>query len=265
MSGDSGEKVQIRPLTRENADGEVFVRRPAVEAQILSLTGTAPDEIASRALIPKGDSERYLREETLVYFFREWRRQLATGENDVRKEYALLAVFEEIERRFYRYLRKSRHRPRDKTEFADWARSVSDGFVEKLMDLETDRIDFAEVRFLSFAAMEALGKAKKTKADSARKSSEISIDDDDREGPPIEPILDALSPEQEAMLREGLLALPLELREVVILLDFEGWNCESNDPNELTVSRYLGVTSRTIRNRHEKARRILRDYIGGER
>lgn len=255
----------MRALTRTDTNGDPFTRKAYVESQIRSLLGSAPEEIGSLARVPKSDAERHLHDETLVYFFRDWHRQIAEGDADVHKEFALLAVFEEIERRFYRYLRKSKYRPADNREFEDWAQNVSDGFVEKLMDLETDRADFAEVRFISFAAMEALGKVRETVSAAVRRSAEVSLDDNDGDGPPIQPILDALSPDKMAMLREGLLALPGELREVVILLDFEGWQSESNDPKELTVSTYLGVSSRTVRNRHDKAKEILRDYIGGER
>lgn len=255
----------MRALTRLDTNGDPFTRLPDVESQIRSLLTTDPAEIAARTSLPKTDSAGHLRDETLVYFFREWHRDIAEGDADVQKEYALSSVFEEIERRFFKYLRKSKHRPKDNREFEDWAQNVSGGFIEKLMDLETDRVDFAEVRFISFAAMEALGKVRKTVSEAVKKAALVSLDNEDGDGPPIQPILDELSPEKMAMLREGLMALPRELREVVILLDFEGWQSESGDPRELTVSGYLGVSSKTVRNRHDKAREILMDYIGGER
>ena len=66
------------------------------------------------------------------------------------------------------------------------------------------------------------------------------------------------------MLREGLAALPPNTMLVAELI-LDGWQIESKDPQEMTISRKLDVSSRTIRNWLKEARIILADYHRGIR
>lgn len=265
MAPDIGRETEIRPLTRTGADGVPHTRRESTLQQIRSLAVAEAAEIASRAMFPDTDPERYLKDEVLVYFFREWLKRIANGDGGAELEHHLSKLFDELERRFQSYLSRSRHRPPDRREFDAWAEAVNARFIEKLMDLDTDRIDFAEVGFLSFAALEALGQRRPVATESARRSLEISIDDDGPDDGTIQLAVNELPQDDRMLLKECLEKLPQELREVVLLIDLQDWRVESNDPDKPTVSKLLGVSGRTVRARHNRAKAMLEDILGGQR
>ena len=74
----------------------------------------------------------------------------------------------------------------------------------------------------------------------------------------------ALSAEDRALTRDALAHLPDDLREVFLLRYFEGWQTESNSPTEPSISRYLNVTPRTVRNRLRDAEASLRRWREGK-
>ena len=60
-------------------------------------------------------------------------------------------------------------------------------------------------------------------------------------------------------LKEGLDKLPPHIMIVAELL-LDGWQIESKETGEPTISKKLGVSSRTIRNWLKEARALLADY-----
>jgi hypothetical protein len=61
------------------------------------------------------------------------------------------------------------------------------------------------------------------------------------------------------MLKEGLAKLPPHIMLVAELL-LDGWQIESKNDFETTISKKLNVSSRTIRNWLKEAKNILADY-----
>jgi DNA-directed RNA polymerase specialized sigma24 family protein len=75
----------------------------------------------------------------------------------------------------------------------------------------------------------------------------------------------SVSPEGWALLKDALKGMPAPARSAFILHRAYGLPIESNDPAELTVSRYFGKTSRTIRNWLRSAEEHLRVWRGEEK
>ncbi len=268
MSGDSGEHFKIRPLTRVGPRGGVLERRKAVSAQIRSLSGLSWNEITSRLAIPNRSDQNYLKNETLVHLIREALLQNQDPDPDRSAEgleNALLEMYEELQSRMQKYLRKSRFKPPEMQDIGDWENKVQTVIIEKLMDLDTDRIDFAEVGFFSFIALEARTQRRHFIGETEKRDEFIELDRPNEEGHDFELVSRGLTTEESLMLREGMHALPENLRRAVILYHFDGWQIESQDPDEPTISRLFGVSSRTIRNWLKEAKRILAEHIGGER
>jgi hypothetical protein len=66
MSQADGEQPQVEPLTRRNAEGELYRRDPAVERQIMDMLGLEAAAIVARAQCTDRAAVGYLRDEPRV-------------------------------------------------------------------------------------------------------------------------------------------------------------------------------------------------------
>lgn len=77
-----------------------------------------------------------------------------------------------------------------------------------------------------------------------------------------------LSPEEFAMISQGLKKLPPHLRRAFVLRHRFGFKTEADNPvgddeKELTIAAQLGVSGRTIRNWLKEVDRLLDGFRGG--
>jgi RNA polymerase sigma factor (sigma-70 family) len=235
---------------------------PEVEAQVrraLSL-----EEAALVGEMQHGyDLPTHIKDEALCYLIRE---RLRDGLHEVANtitEVLLRRHAGTIRRRIARGGVDERHRE-------DCMGEIVSQLLTELFDVDSDRSDFAQVRFglyfekLSNGVISRFRKLQRRE----RQGESVIYRQDDRteEIDLLDTLADerALSAEGRILLRDALAHLSDELREVFLLRYFEGWQIESDSPTELSISRYLGVTSRTVRNRLRQAEVSLRRWRGGK-
>lgn len=253
---------QIKPLTRRNLEGEVYERLPSVEAQIQEALVLAPEPLIERARVREIDSPLYLQEETLVYLIREHYRENQRNLVDSLTD----ALLRRCSKRINNLVRGSV----ESRYVDDCFRHIIKEVFERILDLERDRGDFAQVRFWVFLDRQIVEGIKKylreERRDALTSSLDAEEDADPEEPPPIE-VEDTriFRADERAMYREGLRVLKEPLRTAFILRYFENWQIQSDDPSEATISRHFDVTPRTIHNWLKKAEQELLNWRGGQR
>jgi len=253
----------VRPLTRRNADtGALYERLPEVETQVRRALALE-EEALIEAMQYGYDSPAHIKDETLCYLIRE---RLRAGRHDaahVVTEVLLRRHAGTIRSRIGRGGIERRHRE-------DCDGEIVNQLLIELFDTDSDRSDFAQVRFgLYFKRLSngVISKFRKLQR-RERQAESVTFTQDDRteEVDLLDTLSDerALSAEDRVLTRAALAHLPDDLREVFLLRHFEGWQTESNSPTEPSISRYLNVTPRTVRNRLRDAEASLRRWREGK-
>lgn len=258
--------IKLRPLTRHNKDGNLYLRTPEVEVQIKEALEMDFPALLKRVQARDFKAKHFFQEECLVYLIREYQLQ-----GDDRAAGALSEILLE---RCANYIRN---------KFLSFepglAREAFDETVEaiydKIINVENDKGDFLQVRF-----WDALKKRtvtifwkftiKQNWADKTVSLSKIgdpdpdSLDENhsivDRTNEPISP---ELSEEQRNIYRDGLQQLNGNERTAFVLLHYYGWPIESLDKGEPTISGFFKKTPRTIRNWMASAEKKLRAWQEG--
>lgn len=245
----------VRPLTKTTAAGEPYRRRPEVEEQLEVAVQMPFDVVADRLALPNRDTPGYLYDETLVYLLREAHRRGDPAMEDL--------IYDNLAGRVEILLRKIAYQvgPDDRDDFAQ---EIHIKVLKKVFDLDSDSADYAQVMFGDFVTTLAYSDLRKYRRAEERDLGNIEIDAPNEDGYDYDPPANELSQETLAELRESLDRLDERTRTALILHHIDGLQIESNRANEPTVSRYFGVTGRTIRNWFERAVRTLAESNGEE-
>lgn len=250
-------KNNLRPLTKLDSSGEPLTRQPEIEAQIISILALDKHELLRRVAIGSQQSPDYLREETLIYLLRE-----ANAARDFETENAVSKVLRERTRNLvYKRIRKT-------VQNIDAAEDLtSDVLSEMFAGFSTpdDRHDFAQARFGLFIKRFTDNLLRKTVKTRKYELLTDSIDETNEEGFSIQ--LEAASRISETDLRDikkMLNMLPPQIAQAYVLRHYHGWQIESGDPNEETISKFCGVSEKTIRNRLGKAQKFFDERRGKE-
>jgi RNA polymerase sigma factor (sigma-70 family) len=252
----------VRPLTRRNTDtGALYERLPEVQAQVrrsLALEKAALIEAMQHGY----ESPMHLKDETLCYLIRERLRADHHEAANAIAEVLLRRHAGTIRSRIGRGGIEMRHRK-------DCDGEIVSQLLIELFDTDSDRSDFAQVRFgLYFERLSngVISKFRKLQQRERQAESVISTQGDRAEEIDLlDTLVDerALSAEDRILLRDALAQLPSDLREPFLLRYFDGWQIESDSPTEPSISRHLNVTPRTIRNRLRDAEARLRHWREG--
>ncbi|MCW5962306.1 MAG: hypothetical protein KIS76_19250 [Pyrinomonadaceae bacterium] len=243
------------PLTKRTKQGELYVRRDDAQMQIEAVAEREIAEIRPRLYVTDRADELYLLDETLVFLYR---RALFERDDSLAE-----AIFIAMDVRIVKLLLKHKNSGFiHGCEFDDFLQDVRISVLRKIGDLASDIGDFAQVQFGSFVSSEAKCVGKKNFGLKERERiDDHSGRDDDNDSDLLE---NAVSPdpgpEFKAMLRQGWSQFSDEQRTIVCML-LDGFQSESKDPNETTISSYLNVTSRTIRNKIGEIRRIAAEAV----
>lgn len=242
-----------KPLTRRNRQNESYTRTEKVETEIRSALSLDCAALIARASISDKSAPNYLQEESLVYFIRE---ALSRQE-----EKTFRSLFQILHSRCvnYVYFCFSSFEP-DKRD--DAFQNVITHLVDKIMDLEDDGGDFFQVRFWfglkRLIVTEYTSQVKATEEDIEKL---VFVDEQIEGEEGLQPMLElpgnCLSPEDTVILKAGLSSIQDPYRKVFILRYYVGWPIKSNDPDEVTLSSYFGVTPRTIQNWLDAAEKSL--------
>ncbi len=248
-----------RPLMRRNAANELYRRLPEVERQIARWQ--AGDRAALLADAQHDyQSSLHIKDETICYFIRE---RLHDGKETEAQE--LVEVL--LERHAKTISRRTRSgvKPGHRE---DCASEIVGEFLAQLFDVESDRSDFAQVRFGLYFERLTIETIKRFRR--LEVHERLAVDPHTHEEDEIN-VLDRIaderkiSPEDRAMILDALAYLAPELREIFVLRYFEEWQIETASPDEPSISRYCKVTPRTIRNRLQEAEAQLQSWREGKR
>jgi DNA-directed RNA polymerase specialized sigma24 family protein len=265
----SGLPWSVRALTRtRQADGVVYRREAAVEAQIEALVALGERERRRDLLraatdeLPWGDPRR-LREETLVYFVREYARR---GDDEAAWRIAE-ALIDRTAGHVQRKIARWRLSP-DETD--DCVRDLWALVYAALMNMGNSA-EFWEVRFWVCLDRRLWNLIEKRQAvsDSEQSPGDAGVTGTAGEENATDRLFARLSdrgPSPEALSEhaEALRLLTETERTAVYLIFIEGLPEESDDPDRRSAAQVMGVTGRSIRNYLRRAKDKLRAYAAGE-
>jgi DNA-directed RNA polymerase specialized sigma24 family protein len=254
----------VRPLTRTRKDdGALYVREADVDAEIRYLCGLSDRERRDRLTrrMPAGDPGR-LREETLVYFLREYDRR---GGGDTAWRIAETLI-ERTAGHIARKIARWRLTPDDED---DCARDLYAALCEALFRCEPAS-EFWEVRFWVCLDRRLWNLIEKRQAIRDGELAPGDARDEGEQGPLAEDgtafgrIADeAPGPERLLEYKEALGLLTENERLAVYLCHVEGLPEESDDPERVSAARLIGVTGRSVRNYLRRAEAKLRTWQAG--
>lgn len=257
MSAREENSLQIKPLTkRSRMTGELYTRRAEVERQLAQVVSFDNSRILELLKNKSRESEEYLFDETIVYLLREWSAE--------KKDFAFETLYLELNRRVWRLLKKFYKNFAAAADFEDFGQKIELAVIEKIFDLESDSADYAQINFGHFVVTQAKvfwsGNLVKIKREEEIFYSPPN-DEDGENKREMQFAAHDISPEEKLILREAIAKLPDNIRNVAVLI-LDGWQIESKDETQLTISKHLKINSRTIRNWLNEARRILAGYEG---
>ncbi len=258
--------MELQPLTRNTKEGALYRRSEEVDQQIRSALGMAPDALVERARIDDKDNPDYLQEESLVYLIRESHR---------RGQQAMVnALAEILIERCASYIDvKLRSLGPEVTE--DAFQDVISSMFDVILDLNSDRGDFLQVRFWRNLELRIINtfnrsvgqqrRAAKNVPLSSLAGQEIAPSDDESISTSSQEFRDtALTADELALCQDALNTVDEPYRTAFILHHYHGWPIESIDSTALTISRYFNKTPRTIRNWLAKAEGALLNWRNEE-
>jgi len=253
--------TSIRPLTRTRRDdGAAYTREADVEEEIRTLCRLSERERRARLTRSAAPHDRdRLREETLVYFIREYDRR---GETE-----AAWAVAETLIERtaghVARKLARWRLTPEDED---DCGRDLYLAMCEALFSREP-AAEFWEVRFWVCLDRRLWNLVEKRQAvrDNELRPGDAGDDADGEamgdEGTVFGRITDSgAAPHTLLEHKEALSLLTDNERMAVYLCFVEGLPEESDDPERPSAARTIGVTGRSIRNYLRRAEAKLKNW-----
>ncbi|GAB4452181.1 MAG: hypothetical protein OHK0029_02730 [Armatimonadaceae bacterium] len=256
----SQKTMPIRPLTRTRRDNaQVYTREAPVEAQIRSLSELSERQRKERLLNPAQrslawESEDRLREETLVYFIREFFRY----EDPDTAWYLVETLIERVAAHVQRKLARWRLTPEDAD---DCVRDLYAYLCEALLDTSASA-EFWEVRFwvcLDRRLWNLVEKRQHTAdAELSPGDQEADSSDDKDADRLIAQLVDTNPRPDEVVEWAEARSLLSENEWMALYLVYAlGMPEESEDPNRETAAKLMGVTGRSIRNYLKKAKQKL--------
>jgi DNA-directed RNA polymerase specialized sigma24 family protein len=238
----------------------VYKREPEVERQIQEALSLPPSQLAGRAAA-REDEPGYLNAEALAYLIRHFRR-----EGDERAVNDLSGA---LVRRCESYVARKLYHVG--TALLEECRDqVVLRLFERLLDFESDRGDFLQVRFWAFLNRLVADVVSAYAGLRDQIASSVSpawvhggeLSEGEREegvGYVPEPV-SGDKVDTALLVQEALAMLEEPHRMVFVLRHYQGWPVESKHPGEPTISGYFGVTSRTVRNWLTTAEKRLAEW-----
>lgn len=270
-SSDRGTDPPVTPLTRRNADAVGYRREPAVERQIREALTLRPDQLRERVRIGDRESPGYLKEESLIYLIRHHRQ---TGELRLVND-----ISEALLRRCARLIDSRLNRLGGEAA-RDGYNDVVERLFAQVLDFESDRGDFLQVRFWVALERLAIRAFNEQLKQHKRVEDEVSLsslaghdrDEDDAAGRNVRPHPDAeagtptlggeAAVERNDLIQDALSRLEEPYRSAFLLRHHAGWPIEDKDPSVRTISRHYGKDPRTVRNWLRRAKETLEQWRG---
>ena len=273
--------LQLPPLTRND-----YRRSPEVEKQIRAALALPQSCLRERIAIRDYDAPDFLQEEALTFLVRHYH---AAGNGDCVADLCGALVLR-ITGRIKRWLRSAGLEEGTSTfddAYCDVIAGVFAGVRPEgrgepsggILDLTSDKADFAQVLFWTFLDGRIGDVLRRAGVTRGRNLRLVEIDDVEGHGtgeegegalsplsdwddlaPELNPEVYALKAVDEAAALNAIKQLPNKprpLSEVVRLWYLDGWQVESKVPEVITISSHYGKTPRTIRNWLREAEGLL--------
>lgn len=261
-----GTSSLLEPLTRTNSNGDVYRRHAVVDKQIQEAVALYPEELRKRAAIGDDASPDFLKEETLVYLIRHYHK--------IGNRQCVNDLSECLMTRCASLINNNLS-----SLGSDWQ---EDGYSEviaemfgMILDMETDRGDFLQVRFwvvLKRITIDVFRKMIRVDQDTISLTSPSGQDGQDTGSATTKVEVQAstaaasTSVETEVvnsiLIQDALSQLDEPIRSAFLLRHYAGWPIEDKDPSARTISRHFGKTPRTIRNWLARAEERLAAWRG---
>lgn len=256
---EAAQSTVVKPLTKVTKDGRLYSRMQEVEEQIASVLRLPFSELQKRLDERDEASSYYLIDETLVYLLRE---AMLNGDDAMSNAIAL-KIYERSLPQIKSHLRKFV----SPDDMEDCINSVWAELFSYILNLESNRGDYAQVRFRDFLKKIAIRVTQKRNEQVDVEKQFLFIDEqennDAEDKTPFElEAKQSLSQDELIYLKDSLNMLPDNLRTAFVLYHLEDWQIESNDAQVPTIAGYFNKTPRTIRNWIREAEKLLK--IGRE-
>lgn len=255
-----------RPLNTMNEEGGFYTRRPEIEACIDEALAQTLETVVRRANIRSTRDPEYMPMECLLHLIREAR--LKRDNTAVNKLY--LPFMARCEARL-------------KKVMPDGSRADASGIREEIMQAfgelfarvgtnqNSGALDYYEVNFNDAFQVLRFKRLRKEKTRSKTFVDFSHEKDDEGEPLDVENVLAGVSaaahspaPQEHyvylVQVGKFLATLSPEDRETVRLVLIEGYKIESDDPDELTAAKLLGVGRRAINKRLAKVAAKLKKF-----
>lgn len=236
---------------------------PEVTAQIEVALQMDPKLLVSNAEITDFNSPSFIKDETLVYLFREYTLE--------EKEFLVTDLGQILMKRIERVV-VSKFPSLHKSKIEQIYIEIVGELFTKILDFEGNSGDFYQVRFQLGVFTLAVGVFRKLE----KLKAFIPISQMVRDGEGQEAAEGRLNYLMEGQTnanlptdlqietKMGLTQLPNKLRIVYILRHYWDWPIESIDPKAITISSFYGKTPKTIRNWLKQADDILEKWRGAK-
>ena len=254
------------PLTRRNAGGDVYQRLATVDRQIQEVLKLDPEELRRRLEVRDEAAPDFLKEESLVYLIRYYRK---VGNRQHVNDLSTCLV-KRCAKLTYGRLGSLGADARD-----DGYSEVVEELFARILDLDSDRGDFLQVRF--WVVLERLTvnvfrkQVNQVELESTGDYDQETIDSLIQQGAVVvvPTTFASRSAESEAidkvLIEAALHQLEEPLRSAYLLRHYWSWPIEDQDPSVQTISQHFGKTPRTIRNWLSRADESLEAWRGEQK
>lgn len=253
------------PLTRRNAGGDVYQRLATVDRQIQDTLRLESEELRRRLEIRDEASPDFLKEEALVYLIRYYRR---VGNRQHVNDLSTCLV-NRCAKLIYGSLGSLGPDARD-----DGYSEVVEELFAKILDLDSDRGDFLQVRFwvvLERITVDIFRKqVNRLELETTGGYDQETIDTLTQQGAVVVPTAFASRSVESKVIDRVLIEAALHqleepFRSAYLLHHYWRWPIEDKDPTVQTISRRFGKTPRTIRNWLSRADERLAPWRGEQK
>lgn len=258
------------PLRKKRLNGELYTRFPKTEDLLRNLGALPIREFSERAIITNRNTDSYIPSEVLIHRLRVTRLQNSD------EHFGILypIIVERIKRACPRKDVNTSAGVGEISVMAEFQEYVLNRFVELILgdrDSYEERLDFFEVAFDRAVA--------KLKADAGRqvygKAKPLAPLEYDESGDAPQEIEESLNrhrpsnmtKEEEVtyrfQLRQAIDSLPENERRIIDMLE-AGIPIEAKESGEASITKILGCTPKTVRNRRKRAYERIREKLGIE-
>ncbi len=257
------EKFKLVEISLRNTKDELYQRLPQVESQIREALALDRQTLIQRANQKDYKADDYFQEECLVYLARKFIRE---GNYEQTEDITTALIS-----RISKHVNGIVSYPLEASYVEDCFREVISEVFSQILDVESSRADYAEVRFWNWLDRRIFNVLRKFIRTQRKNNVTDSYDEPSENGkgynfkePPKYLRDKSITPEQKTCISEGLQFLDERERQIYIMRYYWGIEIENQDSDVTTISKHFNVTPRAVRKWFEKAEKKLQKLQEGK-